>query len=161
MLLSMSLLLSLLPPPLTLFCRELGLLELLSLANMSSSSRAGSANTGMSTLTSLENDLRSPLSTELLPSVSADPALASSSPCMSTLYLPRAVSGLGTGLDTVLPAVLARSISTSLAELGGREVKGLSVTVAPGLEESSAWSVDSRSDMRPVLGPSAVDLRPR
>ena len=115
----------------------------------------------MSTLTSLENDLRSPLSTELLPSVSAEPALASSSACMSTLYLPRAVNGLGTGLDTVLPAALPSSISTSLAELGGREVKGFSATDAPGLEESSAWRVDNRSEMMPVLGPSAVDLRPR
>ena len=49
------------------------------------------------------------------------------------LYLPLAVRGRGTGLDTVLLPPI--SISTSLAELGGRDVKGLS---GRGAEEAAA-----------------------
>ena len=88
---------------------------------------------------------------------------------MSTLYLPLAVRGLGTGLDTVLPAVLGSSISTSLALLGGREVKGLSgappVTppvIAPVIapDDSSDCSEEILSDIT-VLGASDVARLPR
>ena len=122
---------------------------------MSSSSPA-SVGTGMSWLTSLEKDLLSAESTELRPTVSTELRPAVSSLTISVLHLPRAVRGLGTGLDTVLPAALASSISTSLAELGGREVKMLS-----GGGTSSLCRLEILSARLLVLGPSAVDLRPR
>ena len=77
-------------------------------------------------MTSLENDLRKVESTELLPKVSTELRPVGSSFWMSTEYLPLAVNGLGTGLDTVEFAVEGSSNSISLAELGGRDVKGFS-----------------------------------
>ena len=60
------------------------------------------------------------------------------------------------------PAVPGNSRSISLAEDGGRDVKGLSVTLVPGLDpDNSDCNVDNLSEIRPELGASAVDLRPR